>query len=576
MWLLAARRALCVQHSAAFGLLLFVFLAGARSIFWRHGDTCCSIAAACMAMQQQRRPVLHSMLHSAVRAQCLPARPAAHQARTCSLARHVAPEASGSWGGGLAVDSVHSSWMEALEELHVAALLPLNMSTALFNSVIKACARERQWRAALLVLDSMLWSDLLPDAESYDAAIWAVAPRGNARVDPRGDLVLGMLQEMWCAFEDRLTHGPQPDAQGFRAAMRSFSHAGQWQGMLHVLRAMRERGVHADAAMHEAAMGSSPWDQALLLLRELPAHSLETSAQAYSVAAEACMRDSRAQAMMGLLAEVRQRQVASEPRFYDCAIAACERTGAQQWMQPLLQESLQALWTCGEQPDLSAFEATMASCVRCSTWQLALGLLQRLSQQELEPSAGCLSAAAWACAANGHGPRSLSLVRGMQQQRLQPSAVAYLAAMHQCIVADSPQGAADARDLYREGLELGAFKPWRTSGRSVNASALPPEAAALAVRVLLEETRRSRQLAARPLEIRGASSELQPLQELLRQEFNVSADCLRSGEIVVTRPEARRLWQDFIQAPRPSNVKRKLGQTEAQKAFDRAFQPPTS
>lgn len=428
------------------------------------------------------------------------------------------------------------------------------------NAVLGACAQARQWKAALLVLDSMLWNDLAPTAVSYDQAIRAVGrsgPPGNSRVTD-------LFQEMWWSFAEAWRTGPAPTADLYRTAMRVCGWIGEWERGVQALDDMRKYALLPDTATYAVAMEICQWETALVLLDDLRSQHLDADVQTYRAAVETCGTGGQPEIVLSLLAETRQLGLPPDAVIYGAAISACEQTHRWEWMPQLLSETVHTLLAESSHLqdvaglDLKAFRAAISACARCREWELALRLLGELAHRGADPDVDAFNAAVCACTRCGHGPQVLPLLAEMQQWRLQPDLMTYHAAMHEHVITGDWRS---ARDLYTEACRGGISDRWIRAQSTINVTALPPEVAAIAVRILLEETRRKPTAPTRRFEIitgggergeggspdeEGFDSPLKRfLHQVLTEEFRLKVDPFFPAAILIPRLEVKRLRAEF-------------------------------
>ncbi|CAM9625134.1 unnamed protein product [Hapterophycus canaliculatus] len=126
-------------------------------------------------------------------------------------------------------------WSEAVDLLREArddpAGLPPNMYC--FTAAVSACARGRNWRLALSLLDEMREAGVAPDHVTYGSAVSAMARAGKWR------RALELLRRME-------GEGLRPNVVCYGSAIDACAKGGEWERAVGLLQEMRESGVEPD------------------------------------------------------------------------------------------------------------------------------------------------------------------------------------------------------------------------------------------------------------------------------------------------------------------------------------------
>jgi len=86
----------------------------------------------------------------------------------------------------------------------------------------------------------------------------------------------------------------------------------------------------------------------------------------------------------------------------------------------------------GPEPDVFTFSATISACETAGMWQLALNLLHRMFQYQLEPNGICFSAAISACRVPGEWQHACDLLQQIFIHSLSSDDICCTAAIGTC------------------------------------------------------------------------------------------------------------------------------------------------
>ena len=247
-------------------------------------------------------------------------------------------------------------------------------NVATYNAAMQACGSAGRWREALRLLRAMLAESVAPNATSFTSAIAACGAAGEWEQARR---VLGAV---------KAAHGAALLSVGsYNAAIKACGDAGRFEEAVEVLREMeadaRAGGAPApDVTTYTAAIKAS-WgaghEQAVLLLREMPARGVTPSRISYNAAIAACGRGGEWELAESLFREMARLGLGPDVISYNSLISALG--GAGQWERAVgyLREMSAADrggGGGGVAPDGVSFAAASLACERAGRYAEAAGL----------------------------------------------------------------------------------------------------------------------------------------------------------------------------------------------------------
>lgn len=146
-----------------------------------------------------------------------------------------------------------------------SALAP-PLETIHYNVLIGCCARPREWREALALLERMRKRGVPRETITYNSILDVMKKAG------RWKLALRLLREM------RAEKVP-PNTITFSSAISACAQAGEWQRALQLLAYMRESGVMPNTITYSAAIAAceraGKWERAMLVFKEMKEENVE-------------------------------------------------------------------------------------------------------------------------------------------------------------------------------------------------------------------------------------------------------------------------------------------------------------
>lgn len=451
-------------------------------------------------------------------------------------------------------------WQEALQVLRAVSAEEVLPRNSIYNAVLEACVPGGHWRRALLVLDDMLWSELEPDAISYENALQCIYNNPRAWQSSFGD-----LREV---FQQKVRAVAPASSQAVcRTMMRNYLRPGLWQEVLRALGELKARGEAPEAPTVVVAMGAGRW-------RWQVAHELYESlrlpgfsnVEANRALAKAYSRGGAPDRALELLQETRNSGLSPDAVVYDAAIECCEKQGVKHWMLQLLSESVKALLSDsearqaeGKAPEVAAFRAAIASSGKCGQWQTAIHIMEEFARFRGDADSSAYNLLARACAQAGQTDKVISVLEEMREWRLQPDATAYLAGVYELLIRNQAE---DARLLYKESCLSGASARWMVSMTCISVGDLPPEAVPFAVRYLVQKQLQSRDIFfmtgagdGTPPDEQAASGLADIVHEVCLQEYGLHLSEAGPGVFTVLASELKKITRKVQAKAKKKKIK---------------------
>ncbi|CAM9675773.1 unnamed protein product [Ectocarpus sp. 8 AP-2014] len=348
----------------------------------------------------------------------------------------------------MAACAAEGEWELALEVMKKAQREDgLHPTRVTYNTAISACGRRGESDRAVQLLREMRVAGLAPDTISYNSAMAACAVKGQWR---RALSLLGEMGAGGNGGRGsggaRL---PSPDVYSFGSAITACGRGGQWSLAVGLLGTMRRKGIAPGVVTFNAAISAcgeaGQWERALGLLRDMEAEAGERGREpgsgggggfagpnrvSFNAAINACSNAGEWQQAVSLLEEMRRNASArgdateynddlappanrehdsaadgnnkdagllaaaaaarnSDPRElspseYGGGIAAPE--GAEGVSKADRRRRRRRGRTGGPTPDVVSYSATITACSRAGNWERALGLLDQMREDGLEPN----------------------------------------------------------------------------------------------------------------------------------------------------------------------------------------------
>eukprot|EP00438_Fugacium_kawagutii_P002713 Skav222415 [mRNA] locus=scaffold2890:18891:23754:+ [translate_table: standard] len=264
-------------------------------------------------------------------------------------------------------------WPHALQLLSLLRERKVKEDLLLQNAVMKACGQAKEWQHVVVLFAEL---DLELDQRVISTAIAACDSQWEQVL-----CLLGSLPKLKMS-SSLLTHTP---------AVQACGEVSQWQWAVHLLDALEQQEVEADAILYTTAISAScsacfyknqptgevgdgfesnqPWPYALSLFAKLKGLSLPADRIAYTAIISTCGKANKWEHSLELLRESQQANIQSDSTSYAAAIAACQ----EQWRYAL--SLISELHLSQIQLDIVACNAAISCCAEASQWKHATRLL---------------------------------------------------------------------------------------------------------------------------------------------------------------------------------------------------------
>ncbi|CAB1098432.1 unnamed protein product [Ectocarpus sp. CCAP 1310/34] len=349
----------------------------------------------------------------------------------------------------MAACAAEGEWELALEVMKKAQREDrLHPTRVTYNTAISACGRRGESDRAVQLLREMRVAGLAPDTISYNSAIAACAVKGQWRraLSLLGEMGAGGKGGRGSGGA-RL---PSPDVYSFGSAITACGRGGQWSLAVGLLGTMRQKGIAPGVVAFNAAISAcgeaGQWERALGLLRDMEAEAGERGREpgsggsgggfagpnrvSFNAAINACSNAGEWQQAVSLLEEMRRNGNAggdaaeynddqvppanrehgsapdgnnedagllagsgaarsSDPRECTPSEYGGETTapnGAEGVSKADRRRRHRRGRTGGPTPDVVSYSATIMACSRAGNWERALGLLEQMREDGLEPN----------------------------------------------------------------------------------------------------------------------------------------------------------------------------------------------
>eukprot|EP00752_Nemacystus_decipiens_P013027 g11525.t1 len=315
------------------------------------------------------------------------------------------------WSSAVDACGRAGKWREAvnlIEEMQTDAGITPNAIT--YNAAITACRKGKQWKKAVALLREMPERGIAPNVASFSVAISALGDAGRSK-----DAV--------ALFREMGEVGVEPDVMCFTAVLsacaggnKPASQRGSWAGGAGWSAASRGGGGAGATGVGATARGSPPWEDALALLREMPAAGLEPNVVHFNAAISACAVVGRWREAVALLEEMEGLPgVLPDVVTFSAAITACgnglkfERAV---WLLRRMPEK-------GLRPNNFAYNAAISACAKCGRYESATALLSEMWEMKgagVTPDAFSYSSAITACRNGNNIERASELKKEMSRR----------------------------------------------------------------------------------------------------------------------------------------------------------------
>eukprot|EP00434_Breviolum_minutum_P043255 symbB.v1.2.038547.t2/scaffold6043.1/size21519/1 len=257
----------------------------------------------------------------------------------------------------------------------------------LFNAVLSACAKGRQWQHAIGILQDLDDVRLQPDIVSCSSTISAF---GFAEWTKALELLNMALQQ---ALE--------VDVIAFNAAISAM----------------------------EGRLGGKEWEVALAILDTMYVHKFQPDVVTVNAAISACDKSEEWQRALELFTS-RDGEYSWDVVTFGAVLSACGKGSQWEMALEILAMMPQRQVACG----LIACSAAVSACGAAGKWREAIALLEGLSNVDVIIYSSAISA----CTLVGEWTQALQLLGDMDQRQLLADIFSYNAALLDCTLKKGP------------------------------------------------------------------------------------------------------------------------------------------
>lgn len=205
---------------------------------------------------------------------------------------------------------------------------------------------------------------------------------------------------------------------------RACAKGGNTKRALSLLQVVKDKGLPLDTycytAVIDACAKAKMWKKALALLDEMQDQGIEPSEVTYSVTISACGNGGQWQKALDLLQLMKTKGMSVNAITYNAALTALSKASRQK-----------ARYSTGK---FSSEQDDDFDDHGDGLWSRALGILEEMKADGIEPDGFCYSSAISCCGAEGRWKEALELIDTMKKggPRTRPNRISYTAAISAC------------------------------------------------------------------------------------------------------------------------------------------------
>ena len=236
------------------------------------------------------------------------------------------------------------------------------------NAEIAECCQAGALEKAQDLLDQLA----SPDHYSFSTVVAACAKAGQWKA------ALKLLKE-WRACSS----AGKPDVMAHAQVLSACGKAHEWESALDLFGSLQADGAAVDVACYNATMSAcgraGQWEPALRLLDEMLDRGPRPNSRSYAAVITACGKGGECMRALHLLEEMGQRRLPADAICYATAISAC---GGEHWHRAMgLIDQMEA--KIGTPTDTSPYTNAMQVLAAASQLDAGFALLERLDQLHL-------------------------------------------------------------------------------------------------------------------------------------------------------------------------------------------------
>ena len=286
--------------------------------------------------------------------------------------------------------------------------------TLSYNLVIRAFAKEGQYKAAGRWLTHMEKQDIKSTVCSYNTVLDACAKAGKAKES-----------EFW--LQRMLDRGLQPNVISFATVIHAFARSGDEHSASIWQKKMVARGIEPDSISYNSLIHAcsvkGQVEKAEHWLKEMREKGLEATVTTYASLIDAAAKAgdlNKAETWMNeMLSLGIQPNVVSFGAVINACAKACNLQRAEHWHARMLE--------LGIRPNLRSYSAVINACAKAGKADQAEEWLVKLEDAGLESDAVVYSSVIDACGKAGDCERAMAVFKRMQARAITPHVVTYSA-----------------------------------------------------------------------------------------------------------------------------------------------------
>ncbi|KAL6867344.1 hypothetical protein ACP4OV_015368 [Aristida adscensionis] len=289
-------------------------------------------------------------------------------------------------GKGMATGHTYTLILKAVAstEGHVSALQMFNeieedessnkiLDVIVYNTMISACGRAKDWRQAERLWRKLAESSLSATLLTYDLLVSTFVQCGQS------ELAIAAYQEM-------LRNGLDPSEDIMKAIIASCTKEGNWEFALATLSRMLSAGMKPNLILFNSminSLGKAGKDElAFRMYHLLTKSGLKPDRYTWSALLSALYRSGRCWEALELFQGLKSKNPSMlNSHLYDIALMSCERLG--QW-----KHALQLLWLMeksGLQISAVSYNHVIRACEVACKPKVALKVYQRMARRGCSP-----------------------------------------------------------------------------------------------------------------------------------------------------------------------------------------------
>lgn len=314
--------------------------------------------------------------------------------------------------------------MQVMQQMQSSHVVP---DTVSYNILIDACGKAQQLHRAFEFYDEMVRQGLQPGVNTYTSLIDAC---GKTQQLKRAHELLNQMQE----------EGVQPNAHTFTTIINACAQAQDLEMGLQVLEQMIRCGAAHDVGqttvtpyttLIRACGKAFAVDKAFAVLRCMLEVGLKPNTVTFNCLIDACSRANELDKAFKVLAMMYHYDNPPDAITYTALVDACVKGGALDRAYDLLRQMRREEHT----PSSSLYTSLLDACVRAAEIDKAFEVLHGMGEASARPAVATCTALVQACGRASSVERAFDTVRYMKYVKVRPNAATYTALIDACVQA---------------------------------------------------------------------------------------------------------------------------------------------